>query len=80
MVSALISIWHDIVSFHEGKLIFFLADVNECVDSDCSANAQCHNNPGSYECECENGFTGDGKQCDGKFVAETLFHMSITHD
>ena len=31
---------------------------------DCDANAACINNDGSYECECNVGFSGDGLTCD----------------
>ena len=45
----------------------FLVDINECNDSThmCSDNATCINAPGSYECECLDGFTGDGFNCSG---------------
>ena len=45
-----------------------ISDVDECLDHDCSPNAVCHNNAGSYQCECDPGFIGDGKQCDGKRI------------
>ncbi len=40
-------------------------DIDECVlglDS-CSANAACINLPGSYKCECYDGYHGNGKLC-----------------
>ena len=47
-------------------------DVDECVNEEenkhtCSYHADCINTPGSYKCQCHEGFTGDGKTCDGKF-------------
>ena len=33
----------------------------------CSNNAACNNTFGSYECECFDGFTGDGFNCSGRF-------------
>ncbi len=43
-------------------------DVNECTtgQNDCApatAGGQCVNKPGSFECTCKAGFTGDGKTC-----------------
>lgn len=41
-------------------------DVNECLDPDlnnCDVNAQCTNSFGSFSCECNEGFTGDGTFC-----------------
>jgi len=41
-------------------------DLDECLTEtdDCNANAACINNDGSYECECNVGFSGDGLTCD----------------
>lgn len=39
-------------------------DIDECAGAnDCSANAACTNEPGSYSCACNAGFTGDGRTC-----------------
>ncbi|XP_068756010.1 fibulin-1-like [Montipora capricornis] len=43
-------------------------DFDECsTDSsnNCSKDAECINNPGSYECGCKDGFSGDGFTCKG---------------
>ena len=42
-------------------------DIDECAtnNSDCSALATCHNVPGSYQCICTAGYTGDGFICTG---------------
>ncbi|MCA9513341.1 MAG: hypothetical protein KC635_00205, partial [Myxococcales bacterium] len=42
-------------------------DVDECADvelNDCDEHATCANSDGSYECTCEDGYTGDGFACD----------------
>lgn len=48
--------------------LFFLVflDVDECLLNihDCSPNADCTNNLGSYNCKCHNGYSGDGTICD----------------
>ena len=42
--------------------VFFLSDVNECEKkADCFANSICEDTPGSYECPCVSGYSGDGK-------------------
>lgn len=46
---------------------FILADHDECADDShmCHVNAVCTNTEGSYECECEYGYIGDGRNCEG---------------
>lgn len=34
----------------------FLEDVDECLEDVCGKDGTCHNNPGSYICECHKGF------------------------
>ena len=41
-----------------------VSDKNECVDgAPCGDNAKCVNTVGSYMCECEYGYNGDGHNC-----------------
>ena len=49
-------------SFH------LLLDIDECTTQthDCSSNGICTNVEGSFQCECQPGFTGDGKTCEGR--------------
>src|SRR5699024_10989536 len=44
---------------------FNCSEVDECQsdDNSCSINGQCTNSPGSYQCECDEGFEGDGFNC-----------------
>ena len=41
-------------------------DVDECgQENDCHSRAECVNTQGSYSCQCEEGFIGDGRSCLG---------------
>ena len=44
-------------------------DVDECTEDydDCDTNAECTNTPGSFECTCNIGYTGDGVTCEGAY-------------
>ena len=56
--------------------ITLVADVDECVDpSPCDTNAMCTNTPGSYTCDCNAGYTGDGVTCTGKYLAIDYIFM-----
>ncbi len=50
------------------KLYGYFSDIDECAtDMDnCSANALCINLVGSFGCECNIGFSGDGVNCTGE--------------
>ena len=45
-----------------------IIDIDECTtqSDDCSPNGVCTNVDGSFQCECKQGFTGDGKTCNGR--------------
>ena len=43
----------------------FLSDIDECSSSPCSADAQCDNTLGGYNCTCNSGFSGNGSNCEG---------------
>ena len=52
----------------------FILDIDECLSvDDCDSNANCTNTQGSFTCSCQDGYTGDGKNCSG----EVLFLLHI---
>lgn len=48
-------------------------DIDECLANPCGYNANCTNTNGSYFCECQTGYEGNGTNCTGK----TWLSMSI---
>lgn len=50
--------------------MFAYSDLNECTEGidDCADYGICINTIGSYECICNNGYSGDGRECNGKYV------------
>ena len=43
----------------------FFIDVNECDRIPCDENADCINSEGSFRCQCNQMFSGDGFTCTG---------------
>ena len=45
---------------------------------DCHQHATCTDTgPNEYKCKCNEGYTGDGKTCDGTSVLSTLFRSFL---
>ena len=44
-------------------------DIDECTNEKaCHDDANCTNTPGSYKCNCTEGFEGNGTHCERKFL------------
>ena len=41
-------------------------DISECAASPCHLYATCTNTEGSYTCNCQSGYSGNGTFCEGK--------------
>ena len=60
-----------------------LLDIDECEQTSnstslCSANAECRNYPGNYQCVCTTGYTGNGfDSCNGKINESGHMHLKI---
>ena len=49
----------------------FHTDVNECEDgglNHCHENTSCTNTEGSFNCDCNDGYSGSGTECTGSWV------------
>lgn len=57
-------------------LLSFNSDIDECStdEHNCDINANCTDNPGSFECTCNPGYSGDGVNgsCIGMIVGQSL--------
>ena len=40
--------------------VCLVVDIDECAEEECHPSATCVNNPGSFVCNCNPGFIGDG--------------------
>ena len=61
-----------VITLFRSDIASFILDIDECSKdpSVCDKNADCINSDGSYSCSCKQGFTGDGKTCQGTFHLE----------
>ena len=56
------------------------SDFDECNDSllnDCHLNASCYDTVGSYSCECNIGFSGNGTSCAGNNLSVITIYIAI---
>ena len=54
----------------QGVHVSCQTDIDECARDidDCSEHAACSNTMGSFECRCNDGYNGDGVNCDGSYI------------
>ena len=44
-----------------------MLDILECAGLPCDTNAACMEEVGSFSCQCNSGFTGNGTTCEGMY-------------
>jgi hypothetical protein len=49
-------------------LSLYFTDIDECLSDPCHVNANCSDNEGSYDCQCNVGYSGNGFNCSSKQV------------
>ena len=55
-------------------LLLIFLDIDECLLSNqCHVNARCTDTEGSYVCQCDNGYSGNGFDCSSKSIFELFF-------
>ena len=55
------------------KYIYGFSDIDECKGNhSCHVNAICTNTNGSYLCECQPGFNGNGQSCTGEYSLSAI--------
>ena len=62
--------------------MIYYRDIDECLESKgtkCDVNAWCTNTEGSYKCNCNAGFTGNGFNCSGE-IAEVMRHTKVHYE
>ena len=47
-------------------------EIDECMSNPCHTNAVCKDAINSYDCTCQEGFTGDGTTCTGSLITDNL--------
>ena len=51
------------------------SDILECEEDPCHADAVCEDTEGSYTCECNDGYTGDGWNCTGMYYSVVVYDI-----
>ena len=45
------------------KRFFIFTDIDECTTNPCHADGTCTNTPGTFQCACNQGYSGNGLVC-----------------
>lgn len=55
---------------YERKNYSIFLDIDECMVDACHPNATCVNKIGSFDCNCDEGFVGEGLDCQGTIIVK----------
>ena len=67
---------HEILLYLYFYICILITDIDECAgDNNCSPNADCVNVPGAYQCQCREGYEGDGLTCIGIYRNRLCVHL-----
>ena len=53
-------------------MIVFLSDIDECLTNPCSPNGACTNTKGSFSCQCNAGYSGNGFVCTSMYLKNII--------
>ena len=62
---AMMIVTYSFQNAHSSLRVPALLDVDECASNNGGCDQICINNPGSYQCGCNQGYISDGKRCQG---------------
>ena len=75
-------------TFHKSYTLSYLflnfVDIDECLSNPCHANASCNDTNGSFTCQCNVGYSGNGLNCSSKnilywFMQNIIVFVLITY-
>ena len=57
--------------------MFLTLDINECLNNPCHEYANCTDSHGSFDCDCYDGFSGDGfSNCTSKAMVSLIMLLN----
>ena len=58
-----------------------ILDIDECSEDSSICDHTCVNEPGSYTCACDDGYTlaADRSTCSGLFTSKSYFKIQLLH-
>ncbi len=48
--------------------VYCFIDINECLANPCHVNATCNDTEGSFVCQCDAGYSGNGFNCSSRYT------------